>query len=41
MEEEGPALNIPLALLFFPRTTGHSGVPAFQTDCIDTLNIGQ
>ena len=41
MEEEEPALNISLALGFFPRTAGHSDPPAFQTDCIDTLNIRQ
>ncbi len=41
MEEEGPARNTPLALVFFPRKTVHSDVPAFQTDCIDTLNTWQ
>lgn len=41
MEEGGPALNIPLPLVILPKTTGHSGAPTFQPDCIDTLHIRQ
>lgn len=41
IKEEEPALNISLALGFFPRTAGYSDPSAFLTHCIDTLNIRQ